>query len=125
MLKVQLKKNEEQNILIIDLKEEKSKIEALYYKEKKDPSVKKENLAKYRKKKKDTRSMKKQIEVIVGKGEKWIPHSCNDPKTKNMGKPKGAKGRGRKRPTKIHQTVNVYPDLCPNCQSSLSNEEPH
>ncbi|MCF2141385.1 MAG: hypothetical protein K9W44_15105 [Candidatus Lokiarchaeota archaeon] len=37
-----------------------------------------------------------------------------------IGKPKGAKGGGRNRPEKIHQTIDLYPQYCPNCNSSLT-----
>ena len=72
--------------------------------------------------KKDTRSVKQQAEDIVGKGSKWLPHSCQGPKSHKIGKPKGAKGGGRKRPEKVHQTQQLYPTTCPGCNCSIEEE---
>lgn len=98
---------------------EKNVIEAKYQKKVKAAEVKKRNLAKYRQKKKDTRSVKEQAEDIIGKGAKWLPHSCQEPRSHNIGKPVGSKGGGRKRPEKIHQINDIFPHFCPNCHTSL------
>ena len=106
----------------IKLKTEKSVAEAKLHKKLKAAKEKKKNLAKYRQMKKDTRSVKQQAEDIVGKGPKWLPHSCQEPKSHKIGKPKGAKGGGRKRPEKIHQTQDLHPTICPGCNSALEDE---
>ncbi|MHA1746746.1 MAG: hypothetical protein ACTSWW_12155, partial [Promethearchaeota archaeon] len=97
------------------LKMEKNVVEAKYLKKLKAAEVKKKNLAKYHQKKKDIRSIKEQVEDIIGKGPKWLPHSCKEPTSHQIGKPKGAKGGGRKRPEKIHQINDLYPSYCPGC----------
>lgn len=101
------------------IKREKSTIEAKYLKKLKAAEVKKKNLAKYHQKKKDIRTIKQQVEEIVGKGPKWLPHSCLDASSHRIGKPIGSKGGGRKRPKKIHQIQNLYPHTCPKCDASL------
>ena len=72
--------------------------------------------------KKVTQSVKEQTENFVGKGPKWLPHSCQAPKSHKIGKPKGTKGGGRKNPAKIHQTHYLYPTTCPGCNASLDEE---
>jgi hypothetical protein len=124
---MELNKKEEkigfQQIAFKKLKTEKYVVEAKYQKKLKAAEVKKKNLAKYRKKKKDIRSVQQQIEDIIGKGSKWLPHSCQEPRSHRIGKPKGAKGGGRKRPTKIHQTIDLYPQYCPGCNTSLEEKK--
>ena len=76
-----LAKNEtisHQQVDMTKLKNEKSVVEAKYLKKLKAAAVKKKNLAKYHQKKKDIRTIKQQVEDIVGKGPKWLPHSCQD-----------------------------------------------
>ncbi|MCF2139344.1 MAG: hypothetical protein K9W44_04745 [Candidatus Lokiarchaeota archaeon] len=104
---------------------EKSVIEAKYQKKLKAAEVKKKNLAKYRQKKKDTRSVKKQAEDIIGKGPKWLLHSCKELKSHEIGKPKGANGGGRKHPEKIHQVNDLFPQFCPGCNTSLEDQKAH
>ncbi len=112
-----------QQIAFKKLKTEKCVVEAKYQKKLKAAEVKKKNLAKYRQKKKDIRSVQQQVEDIVGKGSKWLPHSCQEPRSHQIGKPKGAKGGGRKRPTKIHQVIDLYPQNCPGCNTSLEEQK--
>ena len=74
---------------------EKDKIEAKYVKKIKAAEEKKKNLAKYRKKKRNIRkSLAEKAAEIVGKGNKWLPHSSSNPKSHKIGKPKGSKGGG-------------------------------
>ncbi len=108
-----------------ELKIEKSVVEAKYLKKLRVAEEKKKNLGKYRQIKKDTRSIKQQAEDIVGKGPKWLPHSCQEPKSHKIGKPKGGKGGGRKRPEKIHQTIELYPKTCPGCNATIEEEVPY
>lgn len=68
-----------------------------------------ENIAKYHGTKKHVRKQKK----------KAIPHSINSPKSHKIGKPRGAKGAGRMKPTDIHQTIIVPVDYCPHCKKDL------
>ncbi|MHA1728568.1 MAG: hypothetical protein ACTSWY_07530 [Promethearchaeota archaeon] len=93
-LKAKDKKFRQQNKKLAALKTEKVKIEAKYLKKLKAAEVKKKNPAKYRKKKRDTRTLKQQVEDIIGKGPKWLPHSCSEPRSHRIGKPKGSKGGG-------------------------------
>jgi len=118
-LQIQEKTINLQQIAFKKLKTEKYMIEAKYQKKLKAAEVKKKNLAKYHQKMKDTRSIKQQVEDIIGKGAKWLPHSCQEPRSHRSGKPKGAKGGGRKRPEKIHQTIDLFPQFCPGCDISL------
>lgn len=108
-----------QQIAFKKLKTEKCVVEAKYQKKIKAAEVKKKNLAKYRQKMNDTRSIRQQAEDIIGKSSKWLPHSCQEPRSHRIGKPKGAKGGGRKRPEKIHQTIDLFPQYCPGCNASL------
>jgi len=112
-----------QQVAFKKLKTEKCVIEAKYQKKLKAAEVKKKNLAKYHQKKKDTRTIKQQAEDIVGKGCKWLPHSCHEPRSHRIGKPKGAKGGGRKCPTKIHQIIDLFPQYCPGCNTSFKEQK--
>ena len=112
-----------QNRAYSKLKTEKSMVEAKLQKKLKAAIEKKKHLLKYRQMKKDNRSVKQQAEDIVGKGPKWLPHSCQEPRSHTIGKPKGAKGGGRKRPEKIHQTKELVPIICPGCHTSLVDKK--
>ena len=123
-LLIKIDKINNQQADLSNLKKEKSILEAKYLKKLKAAEVKKKNLAKYHKKKKDIRTIKQQVEDIVGKGPKWLAHSCQEAASHHIGKPIGSKGGGRKRPEKIHQIKNLYPDICPHCNTSLEMIEP-
>jgi len=102
------------------IKTEKGKLEAKYQKKVKAAETKKNNLAKYHETQKDTRTLRQQTEDIVGKGPKWLPHSCCDESSPRIGKPPGGKGAGRLRPEKIHETRDLMPITCPCCQADLT-----
>ncbi len=76
--------------------------------------------------KKDTRSLKQQVEDIVGKGPKWLPHPCSGPSAHKIGKPPGSPGAspgaGRPRPEKIHGSVDLFPVTCRTCNTSLETQ---
>jgi len=72
VLESKKKQIKQQTIDYQKLKTEKSIVEAKLYKKLKAADEKKNNLAKYRQMKKDTRSIKQQAEDIVGKGPKWL-----------------------------------------------------
>jgi len=117
------KKLQEKDEKLEKLSKENAKITAKYHKKLKAAEVKKKNLANYKKKKKDTRSLKKQVEEIVGKGPKWLPHSNSEPTSHTMGKPKGSKAGGRKRPELIHQSIDLFPTQCTTCSYELKDEK--
>ena len=52
-----------------------------------------------------------------------IPTEGN--KKKKVGKPKGGKGGGRKRPTRIDREVSVVLEACPICGESFAGKKPH
>lgn len=101
----------------------KAVIEAKYQKKLKAAQVKKENLAAYHERKKDTRTFQEQVEEIVGKGPKWLAHSSKSPSSHQMGKPKGSKGGGRSRPEKVHETHELYPNRCDHCQMDVTGQK--
>jgi Sec-independent protein translocase protein TatA len=92
------------------LKKEKDTLEAKYLKKVTAADVKKNNLARYRRKMKSLRkkTIAEEVEEIVGKGPSWLPHSREGPKSHKMGKPKGSSGGGRKRPEKIHEEKELH-----------------
>jgi len=103
------------------LKKEKESLEAKYLKKVTAADVKKNNLAKYRRKMKALRkrSIAEEAEEIVGKGPSWLPHSRESPSSHNMGKPKGSPGGGRKRPEKIHEEKELHVHKCYHCGTNL------
>jgi len=106
---------------IEQLKEEKESIEAKYLKKVTAADVKKNNLARYRRKMKSLRkkTIAEEAEEIVGKGPSWLPHSRDGPKSHVMGKPKGSPGGGRKRPEKIHEEKELHAHRCYHCGTDL------
>ena len=106
---------------IEQLKKEKEILEAKYLKKVKSADIKKNNLARYRRKMKDLRKMTiaEEVEEIVGKGPSWLPHSRDGPKSHKMGKTKGSKGGGRKRPEKIHEVKELHAHRCNDCKIDL------
>lgn len=106
---------------IEQLKEEKESIEAKYLKKVTAADVKKNNLARYRRKMKNLRkkTIAEEAEEIVGKGPSWLPHSREGPKSHVMGKPKGSPGGGRKRPEKIHEENELHAHRCYHCGTDL------
>ena len=106
---------------IEQLKKEKDTLEAKYLKKLKSADVKKNNLARYRRKMKALRkkTIAEEAEEIVGKGSSWLPHSREGPKSPKMGKPKGSPGGGRKRPEKIHEEKELHAYKCYRCGISL------
>lgn len=121
---LQTKENmlEKQTSKLEKVRTEKAVIEAKYQKKLKAAEVKKKNLAKYHEVKKDTRTLRQQIEDIVGKGPKWLPHSCKEESSHKIGKPIGGKGAGRFRPDKIHEVKDLYPFRCDICDVGLENQ---
>jgi len=101
---------------------EKAIIEAKYQKKLKAAEVKKQNLARYHERKKDTRTLKQQVEDIVGKGPKWLPHACNTPLSHIIGKPPGSSGGGRVRPELIHEYKDLIPAKCNHCDLALDSQ---
>jgi len=101
------------------IEHEKAVIEARYQKKLKAAEVKKRNLAQYHERKKDTRTLKQQVEDIVGKGPKWLPHACETPLSHIIGKPLGSSGAGRPRPELIHETQDLMPHKCFHCDLAL------
>jgi len=83
--------------------------------------VKKNNLARYRRKMKSLRkkTIAEEAEEIVGKGPTWLPHSREGPKSHIMGKPKGSPGGGRRRPEKIHEEKKLHAHGCYHCGTNL------
>ncbi|MHA1438980.1 MAG: IS66 family transposase [Promethearchaeota archaeon] len=106
---------------IEQLKEEKQLIEAKYLKKVTAADVKKNNLARYRRKMKSLRkkTIAEEVEEIVGKGSSWLPHSRESPKSHEMGKPKGSAGGGRKRPEKIYEEKELHAHRCYHCGADL------
>jgi len=106
---------------IEQLKKEKDTLEAKYLKKLKSAGVKKNNLARYRRKMKSLRkkTIAEEAEEIVGKGPSWLPHSREGPKSHRMGKPKGSPGGGRKRPEKIHEAKELHAHKCYHCGTAL------
>jgi len=90
--------------------------------------TKKRNLANYRRKKRTIRREKQSLEdylaEIVAKKDRWVNHSSKQPKSHKMGKPVGSRGGGRKRPTVIHQEIDLYPQECDECGTSLAEGTP-
>jgi len=103
------------------LKKEKDTFEAKYLKKLTAADVKKNNLARYRRKMKSLRkkTIAEEVEEIVGKGPSWLPHSREGPKSHKMGKPKGSSGGGRKRPEKIHEEKELHAHKCYHCGLDL------
>jgi hypothetical protein len=114
-------KDSEFQAQIEQLKEEKESIEAKYLKKVTVADVKKNNLARYRRKMKSLRkkTIAEEVEEIVGKGPSWLPHSREGPKSHKMGKPKGSPGGGRKRPEKIHEEKELHAHRCYHCGTDL------
>lgn len=106
---------------IEQLKKEKDSLEAKYLNKLTAAYVKKNNLAKYRRKMKALRNktIAEEAEEIVGKGPSWLPHSREGPKSDKMGKPEGSPGGGRKRPEKIHDEKELHAHKCYHCGSNL------
>jgi len=106
---------------IDQLKREKDTLEAKYLKKLTAADVKKNNLARYRRKMKSLRkkTIAEEVEEIVGKGPSWLPHSREGPKSHTMGKPKGSSGGGRKRPEKIHEEKELHAHKCYHCGLDL------
>ncbi len=113
--------------LIEELKEEKASIEVKYLKKLKASEAKKKNLSRYRRKMKELRkkTIAEEAEEIIGKGDSLLPHSCEGPKSSNLGKPKGSCGGGRKRPEKIHEERELYVHKCYHCGANLDGVEEH
>jgi hypothetical protein len=123
MLQTKDKTIKRQKTKVEKLKAEKVAIGAKYRKKLKAAEVKKKNLAKYHHDKKETRTQKEQIFDIIGRGQKWLPHSSSEPKSHTIGKPKGSAGGGRHRPEKIHRSINLFPSRCDTCYTDLCNEQ--
>ena len=103
------------------LKKEKDTLEAKYLKKLTAADIKKNNLARYRRKMKSLRkkTIAEEVEEIVGKGPSWLPHSREGPMSHKMGKPKGSSGGGRKRPEKIHEEKELHAHKCYHCGLDL------
>ncbi|MBD3253791.1 MAG: transposase [Candidatus Lokiarchaeota archaeon] len=114
-------KNKTYKTEINQLKKEKDSLEAHYLKKVTAADVKKNNLARYRRKMKSLRkkTIAEEAEEIVGKGPSWLPHAREGPKSHQMGKPKGSKGGGRKRPEKIHAEKELHAHRCYHCGTDL------
>ena len=52
----------------------------------KTAEMQKQNLAQYHKRKKETRTLRQQVEEIVGKGSKWLSHACKTSISHLLGK---------------------------------------
>ena len=103
------------------LQQEKAVIEAKYQKKMKAAEVKKQNLAQYHKRKKETRTLRQQVEEIVGKGPKWLPHARQTSISHILGKPPGRPGGGRPRPDLIHESIDLVPRRCNECDFILED----
>jgi len=103
------------------LKKEKDTLEAKYLKKLTAADVKKDNLARYRRKMKSLRkkTIAEEAEEIVGKCPSWLPHSREGPKSHKMEKPRGRPGGGRKRPEKIHEEKELHAHKCYHCGTDL------
>ena len=119
-----------QNQLVenIRVQQEKDALQAKYLAKLAAAEEKKKNLAAYHAKKQDLRqksSIAEQAVAIVGKGAKWLPHSCTEPKSHRLGKPRGSHGKGRRRPTKIHGKTELHVGNCSHCGADLADVEEH
>lgn len=104
----------------------RAQIEIKYIKKLKAAEKKKDNLAKYRNKKREIRkqkSIQQQVEDIVGQGEKWLPHSSAMAKSHKIGKPLGGRGAGRARPTIIHNEIELIPKRCDKCETDILHQK--
>ena len=113
-----------QNKTIIQLQQEYDLLHAKYLTKLAASDTKKKNLAAYYAKQEEIRKSKsipEQLADIIGKGDKWLPHSSTEPKSNKIGKPKGSHGAGRPRPVKIHGTIDLHVHQCTNCGADLKD----
>lgn len=104
----------------------RAQIEIKYIKKLKAAEEKKNNLAKYRNKKRSVRkqkSIQQQVADLVGKDDKWLPHSSSLAKPHKIGKPIGGRGAGRTRPIVIHKEIELTPKKCDKCETDLANQK--
>jgi len=107
---------------ISDLQQENMKLKAKYQAKCQAGDIKKERLNEYHEKHKMTRKgLQQAAEDLLKDKELFVPHARVTSKSNKLGKPKGGRGGGRKRPIHIHQTIELYPQQCPHCHTSLQN----
>jgi hypothetical protein len=97
-------------------------LHAKYLKKVTTREEKKQNLAKYRATKSNTRKeLSTIVAEIIEEKDKWLPHARETPASNIRGKKKGGHGGGKHCPVFIHDHQETHVKSCPICKKDLSS----
>jgi hypothetical protein len=116
---IELHKKEDQ---LLECRRETARVEAKYQKKVLSLEERKANLEKYHKTHQAVRrGLKETLENAIENQEKWVAHARVTPSKGKLGKRKGGRGGGRKRPSFLHKAIHLIPEKCPHCGRDLSD----